>query len=84
MNLSARLMQLEQTQRIVRKQLSHQVSDLIQKYSQGNEVHFKIDSNYVYLYGVLEDPKAKRILHEEIDALLGVRGISNEIRIKAR
>lgn len=84
MNLSARLMQLERTQKIVKKQLSHQVSDLINKYSQGSNVSFKIDSNYVYLYGVLDDPKAKRILHEEIDSLLGVRGIDNEIRIKSR
>lgn len=84
MNLSTRLMQLEETQRIVRKQLPHQVSDLIKKYSQENDVHFKIDSNYVYLYGVIEDPKTKKTLHDEIDALVGVRGISNEIRIKTR
>lgn len=84
MNLSARLMQLEDTQRIVKNQLSHQVSDLINKYSLSNEVSFKIDSNYVYLYGELADPKAKRILHDEIDALIGVRGINNEIRIKSR
>jgi len=84
MNLSARLMQLEETQKLVRKQLSHEVSSLVQKYAGGNNVYFKIDRSYVYLYGSLKDPNTKRILHEEIDSLMGVRGINNEIRIRSR
>lgn len=84
MNLSARLMHLEDAQKNVNKNLSHKVSNLVKKYANTNDVSFKLDSNYVYLYGEIADPKAKRILHEEIDALLGVRGINNEIRIKSR
>ncbi|MFA5582792.1 MAG: hypothetical protein WDA09_01145 [Bacteriovoracaceae bacterium] len=84
MNLSARLMQLEETQKIVKKQLSHEVSSLVQKYAGENDVYFKIDRSYVYLYGSLKDPNTKRILHEEIDSLMGVRGINNEIRIRRR
>lgn len=84
MNLSARLMHLQDAQKNVNKNLSHKVSNLVRKYANANDVFFKIDSNYVYLYGEIADPSAKRILHEEIDALLGVRGINNEIRIKSR
>ena len=84
MNISDRLMKLAATQKSLKKQLPHQVSNLVHKYAANNEVSFKIDSNYVYLYGSLGDPRSKRVLHEEIDALIGVRGINNEIRIKSR
>lgn len=84
MNISNRLWQLEEAQAVVKKQLSHEVQHLVQKYTEGHEVSFKIDSNYVYLYGSLADPQTKRVLHDEIDALMGVRGISNEIKIKSR
>lgn len=84
MNISRRLLQLEKAQAVVKKQLDHEVSTLVEKYTAGHDVSFKIDSNYVYLYGSLADPRTKRVLHDEIDALMGVRGINNEIKIKSR
>lgn len=84
MNLSSKLLQLELKRKIYRAKLAYDVSLLLEKYDKDNEVTFKIDAHYVHLSGSLPDFGAKQILHEEIDSMMGVRGIKNEIKIKSR
>lgn len=84
MGLSSRLIHLENTRKIYRQKLAYDISELVAKYAKDNQVFFRIDSHYVYLSGSLTDASTKQILHEKIDSLIGVRGISNEIKIKSR
>lgn len=84
MSLSRRLLDLEHTQRTIQVHLDQSVSQIIQKHAQGQSVSFKLESNYVYLSGVLTDPKVKLSLQDEIDGLIGVRGIQNDIKIRRK
>jgi hypothetical protein len=82
MSISRRLMELEQKQRAFQVHLDQSVEEIIHKHVEGHSVSFKLESNFVYLYGVLSDPDVKFNLQNELDGLIGVRGIQNEIKIR--
>ena len=84
MSISGRLLELEQKQRTFQVHLDQTVEQIIHKHAEGEGISFKLESNFVYLYGVLSDPHVKLSLQNELDGLMGVRGIQNEIKIRRK